>query len=274
MSSPDLIGLTIGVTADRRGDDQAVMFARLGATVVQAPVLSTVKVPDPPLLRRRTADLIARPPDYVIANTGVGIRTWLACAAEWGLDQPLRGALGRARIAARGPKAAGALSSAGLAVWWRSPNERLGEVVDRLSDEGLAGRRVAFQLHGDPGTDVTGQLADRGAEVVAVPVYAWAPPSDPAPVQDLVARCLDGTVHAVTFTAAPQIAGLLAAAGTEQGAALLDAFNRGGLVAGCIGPVCAAAATAAGIAAPVVPANWRLGSLVKAVAEELARRHR
>lgn len=272
---PDLTGFVVGVTADRRSDDQAVMFGRLGARVIQAPVLRTVKVPDPDGLRRRTAELIAAPPDYLIANTGIGMRTWMACAEEWGLDSDLRRALGRVRIATRGPKAAGALSSAGLDSWWRSSTEQLGEVVDRLVAEDLTGRRVAFQLHGDDGADVTRRLAGAGAAVATIPVYAWGPPADPARVEDLVRHCVAGGVDAVTFTAGPQVEALLAAADRSgRREAVVDAFNRADVVAGCIGPVCAASATAAGISDPLVPANWRLGSLVRAVAEALAERPR
>lgn len=271
----DLTGRTVGVTADRRSSDQAVMFARLGAEVIQAPVLSTVKVPDAEGLHRVTLQLVDDPPDFVIANTGVGMRTWLECAAGWGLDDRLRAVLSLARVAARGPKAAGALTSAGLSAWWRSGSEQLGEVVERLTAEGLPGRTVAFQLHGDDGADVVRRLEESGATVVPVPVYEWAPPADPAPVQTLIERCVAATVDAVTFTAGLQVAALLDAA-TDAGRRdeLLDAFNGGQVVAGCIGPVCAGAATESGIRAPVVPAHWRLGSLVKAVAAEVATRPR
>jgi uroporphyrinogen-III synthase len=54
-----------------------------------------------------------------------------------------------------------------------------------------------------------------------------------------------------------------------QAGPLLAALNSR-VVVGCIGPVCASAATEEGIDTPVVPDNWRLGSLVKAVADALA----
>ncbi len=272
-SNPDLSGFTVAITADRRSDDQAVMFARLGATVLQAPVLSTVKVPDPQLLRDRTDELIEQPVAYLIANTGVGIRTWMACADEWGLGVRLREALGATKIAARGPKAAGALTSVGLRTWWRSPSEQLAEVVRQLVAEGLESRRVAYQLHGDDGSEVTEQLSRAGASVVTLPVYQWAPPTDPTPVRQLVERCCAGGVDAVTFTAGPQVRALVQMAeAMDRRGELIAAFNSGEVLAGCIGPVCAAAATGSGVLEPIVPDNWRLGSLVKRVALELSRR--
>jgi uroporphyrinogen-III synthase len=265
-----LTGRVIGVTADRRGDDQAVLFGRMGAEVLVGPTMATVKVPDPELLRLRTEELIAEPPDFVIANTGIGIRTWLAAAGDWGLEKGLVAALGRTRVAARGPKAAGALSSAGVPAWWRSPDEQLDGVIRHLAGEGLTGKRVAFQLHGDDGSEHVRRMEAAGARVSTIPVYLWRIPDDRAPALELIRRTVGGEVDAVTFTAGPQVHSMLEMARTEgQEQALLDALNRDSVVVGCIGPVCAAAAAAAGVEQAVVPDNWRLGSLVKLVAEAL-----
>jgi uroporphyrinogen-III synthase len=215
-TTSSLAGFTIGITADRRADDQAVMFRRLGAEVVQGPTIQTLSVPNRVELTQRTQDIIAEPPDYLIANTGLGIRTWLAHASDISRDVELREALGKGRIAARGPKAAGAVSMAGLTVWWRSPSEQLADVTSHLMAEGVGGKRIGFQLHGDDSKDVTSSLEEAGAD----------------------------------------------AAG--QADELRQALNSKVLV-GCIGPVCAGVAREEGISAPVVPANWRLGSLVRAV---------
>jgi uroporphyrinogen-III synthase len=270
---PQLDGFTVGVTADRRNDDQAVMFARLGAEVLQAPTLHTVKIPDAAALRARTEEIVSDPPDYLIANTGVGMRTWLAAAVDWGLDTALLDALRRVPIAVRGPKAAAALSSVGLSSWWRSPNEQLSELVDHLIDEGVAGSRVAFQLHGDDGAEVVARLGAEGARVATVPVYVWEPPTDPGPAHELIVRCCAGTVDAVTFTAGPQVRSLLEladSAGCRDD--LVRALAGPRIVVGCVGPVCAGVAEECGIPSPVVPPNWRLGSLVKAVAAALEAR--
>lgn len=258
------------MTADRRGDDQVVMWSRLGAEVLLGPTISTVKVPDPELLRRRSDEIIDDPPDFVIANTGVGMRTWLATAEEWGVKQKLVAALEQTRIASRGPKATGALGSAGLSAWWRSPNEHLSEVVDRLLAEGVAGRRVAFQLHGDDGAEVVVRLEGAGAEVTTVPVYVWRPPPDPGPALELIGRCCEGSIDAVTFTAGPQVRSMLdLAAGAGRAGELVAALNQPSTVVGCIGPVCAAVAVECGLEDLVVPDSWRLGSLVKVVTEAI-----
>ncbi|HET6794042.1 MAG TPA: uroporphyrinogen-III synthase [Acidimicrobiales bacterium] len=266
MTDLPLAGRAVGVTADRRGDDQVVMFERLGAAVVLGPTLSTVKVPDPELLRRRTAELVADPPDFLIADTGIGMRTWFEAADGWGQKDALVEAMRRSRIAARGPKAAGALSSAGLSAWWRSPTEQLGDLVEHLIATGVEGRTVTFQLHGDDGAEVVSRLASAGATVTTIPVYVWQPPADPAPARDLIERIRAGGIDAVTFTAGPQIRSLVDLAGPDAGD-LVRALNQ--MVVGCIGPVCAGVAQDCGIGRPVVPGAWRLGSLVRVVTEAL-----
>ncbi len=59
--------------------------------------------------------------------------------------------------------------------------ESMAEVLDRLLDEGVDGRRIAVQLHGEPLPGFVEALRAGGAEVVGVPVYRWLPPrtSDP-----------------------------------------------------------------------------------------------
>lgn len=271
-SDQPLSGRVIGITAERRAGDQAVLFRRLGADVVHGPTMHTNQLSDPERLRDVTERLIAQPPDYVVANTGLGMRSWVDAARQWGLDGDLLGALATARIAARGPKAAGAVSSARLNVWWRSPSEQLADVARRLHEEGVAGKRIALQLHGDDHSKIIAALESSGATVVPVPVYSWSiPEGHPAEAAlGLIKQCCEGTIDAVTFTAGPQVRNMLSLAdGAGLAGGLLDAFDRRRPLAGCIGPVCAGVAAEEGIADPVVPENWRLGSMVKAVAAAL-----
>lgn len=270
-----LSGFTIGITADRRWEDQAVMFGRLGAEVVHGPTMRTVPLADEVALRQVTSELISRAPDYLVGNTGLGIRTWIGAAQKWGLDEKLLESLSRATILARGPKVAGALSSAKLKVAWRSPTEQLAEVAEYLTQRDISGKRVAFQLHGDGREPITAALEEAGAEVVRVPVYRWQMPDDveAGPAKRLIDLCCEGKIDAVTFTAGPQVRQMMEladAAGKATG--LREAFDRGMPIAACIGPVCAGVANDEGIRAPIFPESWRLGSLVKLVAATLTER--
>ena len=274
MTLRPLEGFSIGITADRRWEEQAQLLERRGATTVHAPTISTLHLAQEDDLRRATLALVDAPPQYLVATTGIGMRTWFDAARTWELGEALGRALGGSRILARGHKAAGSLQSLGLDVWQRAPNERLAELVDMLLAEPLAGARVAFQEHGSEAVEQTARLQAAGATVVQVPVYRWRMPADEGPALRLVDACCSGRVDAVTFTSAPAVANLFVIA-EEHGRAgeLRQAFNRG-VLAGCVGPVCGEAAREAGIEAPVLPEVGRLGLLVRVLSDSLQRRRR
>src|SRR6185312_9521137 len=107
MEPGSLTGFTVGLTADRRWTEQAALFERRGAAVVHGPTIRTLSLGAETPLRRATEDVIARPPTVLVANTGLGIRSWFANADTWGLGSALEDSLRQSRILARGPKAAG-----------------------------------------------------------------------------------------------------------------------------------------------------------------------
>jgi uroporphyrinogen-III synthase len=261
-----LAGFTIGITADRRREELAALLQRRGARVVMAPALRIVPLADDTELRGATLACLDHPPDVVIANTGIGMRGWLEAAEGWGLVEPLKVALARAYLVARGPKASGAIRAAGLRDHWSPASESCEEVLDHLLGRGLTGHVVAMQLHGEHQPEVTAALAAAGATVIEIPVYRWTPPEDPAAVRRLVDLITGRTVDAVTFTSAPAVEALLDAAGPV--AESLVAALRSDVPAACVGPITAAPLIRRGV--PVItPSRARLGALVRSIEVEL-----
>jgi uroporphyrinogen-III synthase len=271
MTEHTLDGFVVGVTADRRAEEQIELLARRGASVLHGPVIRTLPLSPDEGLRELTKRIVAEPCDHMVANTGIGMRGWFSAAESWGLEDELLESLRVSRIVCRGPKAAGAVGAAGLTVAWRAPGEELREVIDHLVAEGVGGQRVALQLDGDhQAGDALGRLAAAGADVIPLPVYRWTRPEDARPARRVVEAAASGDVQAVTFTAAPAVHNffdLTASAG--QASELLDGFNSGSVIAACVGPVCARAARARGVVAPLEPRVARLGSLVRALADRL-----
>ncbi|GAB3953249.1 uroporphyrinogen-III synthase [Micromonospora vulcania] len=265
----ELAGFTIGVTADRRRDELAALLERRGARVVLAPALRIVPLSDDTELREATRACLNRPPDILMANTGIGMRGWLEAAEGWGLAEPLRSVLAGSYVVARGPKARGAIRAAGLHDQWSPISESCDEVVDHLRRRGVAGQVIAMQLHGERQPECTLALEAAGATVIEVPVYRWAPPTDPAPLHRLVDLIAGRLVDAVTFTSAPAVDALLVAAG-DRTDAVLSAF-RGDVLASCVGAVTAEPLLRRGV--PVAaPSRARLGALVRTIVDELPRR--
>ncbi len=267
-----LRGITVGITADRRWDEQAALFERRGAQVIHAATIRTIPLGSDAPLREATDAVIARPVDVFVANTGIGVRTWLAAADSWGLGADLLNSLAKSRIIARGPKASMALKSAGLGVDARAASERLLEAVE-LALDGLAnGSTVALQVDGSGNSRELTRLRSEGMNTVVVPVYEWRMPVDDGPVVELVNALIQGTCHAVTFTTGPSIRNLMGIA-AEHGldADLRAALTNGRTVVGVVGPVCAEAAIQHGLASEsmVMPDSFRLAPLVRVVVDRL-----
>ena len=265
-----LAGFTVAVTAARRADEIGGLLERRGATVMHAPALRIIPLTDDSDLHKATLDLIATPPDTVVATTGIGFRGWMEAAEGWGAGERLRNALRRAALLARGPKATGAIRAAGLHELWSPTSESSAEVLQRLLADGdLRGRRIAVQLHGEPLHDFTDALRNAGAVVIPVAVYRWTAPADLTPVDRLLEAVTARTVDAVTFTSALAATGLLRRA-TETGRlADLDAALRDRVVPACVGPVTAGPLLELGIPA-TWPERYRVGALVRHVVEKLA----
>ncbi|MGF1430071.1 uroporphyrinogen-III synthase [Kitasatospora sp. LaBMicrA B282] len=268
-----LTGYTVGVTAARRREELTALLRRRGARVVEAPALRIVPLADDTALRRATERCLTAPLDYVVATTGVGWRGWLSAADGWGHAARLAEVCRTAVVLTRGPKATGAVRAGGLSESFSPASEATDELLIWLLARPLDGRRIALQEHGEPLTAFAAALRERGAEVIPVPVYRWAPPEDSAPLRRLVEQTARRELHAVTFTSAPAISAFLAAADEPGLRAEVLAALRTEVLPVCVGPICARPLTEAGITAHC-PERGRLGSMVRELAVELPARNR
>ncbi|MGE2732664.1 uroporphyrinogen-III synthase [Mycolicibacterium vaccae] len=276
MSEPEwapLTGFRVAVTSARRADELATLLRRRGATVTSAAAIEMVPLPDDDELRAHTSALIAEPPDIVIATTGIGLRGWMAAADGWGMASELTAALAGARIVSRGPKATGALRAAGLPEEWSPESESSRELLHYLLEGGIAGARIAVQLHGatadwDPFPEFLDELRSAGAEVVPIRVYRWHPAPRNGDFDQLVAGIAAEGFDAVSFTSAPAVASVLLRA-TEMGleAPVLSAL-RTSVHAMCVGPVTARPLVRLGVPTSS-PERMRLGALARHITDEL-----
>ena len=276
MSEPDwapLTGYRVAVTCARRSDELCALLRRRGATVCAAPAIEMVALPDDEELQRHTEALIAVPPDIVVATTGIGFRGWMAAADGWGLAAELTAALSQGRVVSRGPKATGALRAADLPEEWSPDSESSREVLHYLLESGVAGRRIAVQLHGatdewDPFPEFLDELRAAGAQVVPIRVYRWRPTPRGGAFDALVNGIAEQQFDAVSFTSAPAVAATLMRArdlGIED--YVLTAL-RAGVHAMCVGPVTARPLVRLGVPTSAAE-RMRLGALARHITDEL-----
>jgi len=276
MARPDpapLTGYRIAVTSARRAEELCALLRRNGAEVSSAPAINMIALPDDDELHSNTEVLIAEPPDILVAHTGIGIRGWLAAAEGWGLANQLIASLSSARILARGPKATGALRSAGLHEEWSPKSESSTELLNYLLESDVSGKRIAVQLHGaadawDPFPEFAGGLRSAGAEVVPIRVYRWKSTPVGGEFDQLVTGIARRQFDAVSFTSAPAAAAVLERSrDLDIEDQLLQAL-RTDVHAMCVGPVTSQPLIRQGVPTSS-PERMRLGALARHIAEEL-----
>ncbi|HEY5116649.1 MAG TPA: uroporphyrinogen-III synthase [Nakamurella sp.] len=266
-----LAGYTIGITAARRRHEFGAALERQGADVAYGPAIQIVPVANDDNLGAITAQLIAQPPDVMVATTAIGFRGWVEAADSWGVAEPFLQALSGATLLARGPKVVGAMHATGLFGEWSPPSESSSEVLERLLTMDLQGRRVVLQEHGEPLRDMVDALRAAGASVLEAKVYGWVAPADPGPLLRLCARVAEGDVHALTFTSAPAAVSFLQTARDQELLSTVTAMLQHEVMAVAVGPVTAAPLIRADI--PVVqPGRARLGAMVREVSVQLPAR--
>ncbi|WP_407688264.1 uroporphyrinogen-III synthase [Mycobacterium sp. HUMS_1102779] len=275
-ASAPLTGYRIAVTSANRAEELCALLRRNGAEVFSAAAIDMIALPDDDELYRNTTSLIDRPPDIVLAHTGIGFRGWMAAADGWGVANQLVTALSRARIVARGPKATGALRAAGLPEEWSPKSESSREVLKYLLESGVSGKRIAVQLHGaaegwDPHPGFLDELRSAGAEVVPIHVYRWKPTPVGGEFDQLLTAVARRQFDAVSFTSAPAAAAMLERSRELDIEDQLLAALRTDVHAMCVGPVTAQPLTRAGVPTSS-PDRMRLGALARHIAQELPSR--
>ncbi|MFD4749377.1 uroporphyrinogen-III synthase [Streptomyces rubiginosohelvolus] len=263
-----LAGFTVGVTAARRAEELGTLLKRRGAAVLHAPALRIVQLADDSELLAATKELIGHAPDVAVATTAIGFRGWIEAADGWGIGDALLQTLRGVELLARGPKVKGAIRAAGLTETWSPGSESMAEVLERLLAEGVAGRRVALQLHGEPLPGFVESLTAAGAEVVVVPVYRWMPPQDIAPLDRMLDVTAARGLDAITFTSAPAAASFLGRAETRGLLPEILGALRDDVLVACVGPVTALPLQAWGIDT-LQPERFRLGPLVQLMCAHL-----
>lgn len=269
MTPRALAGFTIGVTADRRADEQAMLFERHGATVVHGPTVRIAPLAEVGDLLAATEAFIADPPDHLVLLSAFGVECWMGVAAAMGLDVELRDAIARTEVWSRGTKPVGAAIVAGLSV--ANVVEGHEHLLEQLFAVTGGRGRLALVLDGSGTCDGLERLAASGVAAHTIETYHYDAPADLEPALRLVRSTVDGQVDAVTFTSRPAVERFAQLAETDG---LLDevlATMRERCVPVCVGPASATAATKLGLR-PVVPDRSRLGVLVHAATRELSTR--
>jgi uroporphyrinogen III methyltransferase / synthase len=256
-----LAGRTIVVTrAAAQAGAFAALLEREGARVIEAPTI-VVEPPeswaplDAALAESARFDWVAFTSVNGVAMVDGRLR---ALGREWS-------ALGRARVAAIGPATASALQAQGIHAEVVPGEYRAEGLIERLRGRVRPGDRVLLPRAAETRDVLVTELSRLGAEVTEVAAYRTRAPQE-AP-DALRAALAAGDVDAVTFTSsstARNFARLFSEA--ERRAWFTE------VTVASIGPVTAATAAEHGFTTTVMPTDYTIPALARALARHFAAR--
>ncbi len=268
---PSFGGLRVLSLESRRATEMAALITTYGGVPTVAPSMREVPIGDNPAALTFADAVVRGDFDIVVLLTGVGTTALLDAIRADRPVEPVIAALGRMRLAVRGPKPAAVLRALGLTPWliaaepntWR---ELIAALDGQATEHPLRGTRVAVQEYGVTNVELVAALTTRGATVTNVPVYRWSLPEDTGPMERAVAALVAGVLDVSVFTTATQMIHLLQiAARTNQQAALLAALRR--TVVASIGPTTSEELRRHGLEPDMEPSHPKFGVLVREAAE-------
>jgi uroporphyrinogen-III synthase len=273
--APHFHDLRVLIFESRRARELASIVSAYGGQPIPAPSMKEVPLESNPEAVAFADGLERGAFDLVILLTGVGTRALVSVVERVrGSRESFLAALGRTRVAARGPKPVAVLRELGIPIWLIAPEpntwrELLAALDSRQAEVPLSGLRVAVQEYGESNPDLLAGLEARGARVTRVPVYQWALPDDLGPLEAACRAVASGGADVALFTTATQVVHLLKVAGTMG----LDEAVRTGLqrmVVGSIGPTTSEELQRHGIVPDFEPAHPKMGFLAREAAERSA----
>lgn len=269
--SQALRGRRVAVPESRQLDLFAQMLESRGAEVRRCPLVEIRDAPDPAPIEAWLDGFADGSCDDLILLTGEGLRRLLGVAERAGGDLRERfiGQLGQVRKLTRGPKPARALREIGLRTDLEAAAPTTDGVIETLSEQDLAGRRVGVQLYGtEPNEKLQRFLRDAGAGIEPVFPYVYADQTEDDQVAGLIEELAAGGIDAIAFTSSPQVRRLFAVARRQDKEEALRSALQGMVVA-AVGPLVADALKERDVRVDAMPGE---SFFMKPLVRELMRR--
>jgi uroporphyrinogen III methyltransferase/synthase len=254
--SKPLSGRRIVVT---RARSQAPSFIEalenLGAEAVEFPTIEIVAPESYDALDRAIQTI--EDYDWIVFTSVNGVSYF--AARLFHLKKDVAG-LKKLRAAAIGPETAKAMESLGLAPHVVPEEYRAEAILENLNPAEMRGSRVLIPRAAEARDVLIRTLRQWGAEVDVVEAYrAATPKSDPGPIRALLR---DGKAAMVTFTSSSTVKNFAALIGAQDVKDLLAAAG-----VACIGPITQATAEELCIRVDVVPKDYTIPGLTRAIVE-------
>ena len=265
MINYSLEGKRVGALESRMAGQLGDLIRKRGAEVMSAPALREAPVDCAEMVGELIDGVSGGEFQVVVAQTGVGVFGLFREAAKLGRESELLTGLREVVCVARGPKPVAALRKAGVLtpVKVNSPYTTE-DLIETLGEFDLSGCGVALINYGERNEVLSETLASACSNLYELCLYEWMLPEDTGPLESLIRAVLKRELDAVAFTSQAQVKHVFKIA--EGFEPVLSAAMNSTVVA-AVGPTCARALTAYGVAPDVVPERPKMGHMVADLAD-------
>ena len=262
-----LFGVRVVVTRPRaQAADLVTRLERLGAEPIEAPTIEIVAPKDLAPLEGACAQIGTF--DWVVFTSANAVSHFMrSLLAGPGDVRDLKGV----KLCAVGPATAAALSQHSIRTDLVPAEHRASGVLRALrKNRDLTGTRILLP-RADLARDLLpAKLRQAGADVTAVTAYRTAPVDlETGDGPDIYRLLLERRVDIVSFTSGSSVKNFVRALGTEQAADLLRRVD-----VACIGPVTADVATRLGIKTTIMPSDYTVPAMVRAIVDHVGEERR
>ena len=262
-----LFGVRIVVTRPRaQAAELVTRLEQLGADPVEVPTIKIVAPKDPAPLDGACAQIGEF--DWVVFTSANAVSHFMRrLLAGPGDVRDLKDV----KLCAVGPATAAALSQYSLRIDLVPEEYRTEGVIRALrQDRDLTGMRILLP-RADLARDLLpAGLRQAGANVTSVTAYRTAPVDlEGAGAPDIYRLLLERRVDIVTFTSGSSVKNFVRVLGADQAADLLRRVD-----VACIGPVTAAVATRLGVSTTIMPVDFTVPAMVRAIVDHVTARGR
>ena len=284
-----LKGLTVAVTGSRRASELARLISNFGGVPYVAPTVGIDVQEDVGLqVDGFVQRIVGAECEYAVFMTGPGVYLLMAKAEKRGVQREMVNSLNRLSVVARSQKPQKVLEQYGVRVSLvPSDNTAEGIAVEMVKLD-LQRKRVAILWHGAPAGILRQELEQHGAEVFEAQAYHYSPeleksgaevlgalgfqyvPPEHQKVLQLIRDVLDGTIHIVTFTSPPSARNLFRTAEEHGLCADLRRKMHADVLVVAVGPPTRRAIEEHSVSVDVMPAIYKLGPMVRAIADYFA----
>jgi uroporphyrinogen-III synthase len=271
MNRPAFNRLRVLALESRRARELTSLIDTYGGQPMVVPALREVPLESNAAALDFAAGLLLDEFDIVVFLTGAGARALVEILGRVYPGEEIPNALRRTKIAVRGPKPAGVIRELKVPIWVTTPEphtwrELVAAMVGQAAEQPLQGARIAVQEYGASNDELLEALRSRGASVAPVPVYRWALPDDPRPLEQAVSAICRGAVDVLLFTSSVQLTHLW------HVVRLMDreiVFRRAleTVIIGSIGPTTSREIRRLGVEPDIEASHPKLGVLVRDAAE-------